>query len=53
MEAAIARDADTLCKLIDAHFRETTQLTLDSGSADGNSVSSRKPSRAKGPAGSG
>ena len=26
MEAAIARDADALCKLIDAHFRETTTL---------------------------
>jgi len=53
MEAAIARDGDALCKLIDAHFRETTQLILDSGSADGDSVSGRKPSRAKGPAGAG
>jgi hypothetical protein len=39
MEAAIARDADALCKLIDAHFRETTKLILDSGFADCSPVS--------------
>ncbi|HEY2187869.1 MAG TPA: FCD domain-containing protein [Caldimonas sp.] len=35
MEAAIARDADRLCRLIEAHFRETTNIILDGGFADG------------------
>ena len=51
MEAAIARDADALCKLIDAHFRETTKLILDSGFADRSPVSGRKPARVTGRAG--
>ena len=45
MEAAIARDADALCKLIDAHFRETTKLILDSGFAGPAPAGRRKRSR--------
>ena len=52
MEAAIARDADALCKLIDAHFRETTMLILDSGFADRGPWIERKPARVNGRAGS-
>jgi DNA-binding GntR family transcriptional regulator len=45
MQAALARDADTLCELTDAHFRETTRLILDSGFA-GGATGARKPARA-------
>jgi len=49
MEAAMARDADALCRLIDAHFRETTRLILDAGFADGGTAGSRKAARADAP----
>ena len=49
MEAAIARNADALCRLMDGHFRETTNLILDSGFADRGSLSARKPGRMNGP----
>ena len=45
MQAALARDADALCRLTDAHFRETTRLILDSGFA-GGVTGPRKPARA-------
>jgi GntR family carbon starvation induced transcriptional regulator len=45
MEAALARDADALCSLIEAHFRETTNIILDSGFADRRPSGARKPGR--------
>jgi DNA-binding GntR family transcriptional regulator len=50
MEAALARDADGLCRLVEAHFRQTTDLILDSGLADAGSANGRKPHRSDAPA---
>ena len=44
-EAAMARDADALCRLTEAHFRETTRLILDSGFAGPGPAGRRKQSR--------
>jgi GntR family carbon starvation induced transcriptional regulator len=48
MEAALARDADALCSLIEAHFRETTNIILDSGFADRRSSGAKKLGRMSG-----
>jgi GntR family carbon starvation induced transcriptional regulator len=48
MDAALARDADALCSLIEAHFRETTNIILDSGLADRRSSGTKKLGRANG-----
>jgi GntR family carbon starvation induced transcriptional regulator len=48
MEAALARDADALCSLIEAHFRETTNIILDSGFADRRSSEAKKLGRGSG-----
>jgi DNA-binding GntR family transcriptional regulator len=50
MEAALARDADGLCRLVEAHFRQTTDLILDSGLADAGSANGRKAHRSDAPA---
>jgi|KBSSwiStaDraftv2_1062776.scaffolds.fasta_scaffold33593_2 DNA-binding GntR family transcriptional regulator len=41
-EAALARDADALCRLIEAHFGETASLILQNGLAEGGA---RSPAR--------
>jgi GntR family transcriptional regulator, carbon starvation induced regulator len=50
MEAALARDADGLCRLVEAHFRQTTDLILDSGLADAGSANGSKGHRSDAPA---
>jgi GntR family transcriptional regulator, carbon starvation induced regulator len=41
-DAALARDADALCKAIEAHFRLTASVILESGLADQRGFNGRK-----------
>ena len=47
-EAALARDADALCRLIEAHLRRTSDLILESGLSDGARRGAGKPGRRNG-----
>jgi DNA-binding GntR family transcriptional regulator len=46
-EAAMARDADALCRLIEAHFGETASLILQSGLAEGGAAGARSAVRSR------
>ena len=47
-EAALARDADRLCRLIEAHFRRTAELILQSGLVEDPSAVTARPRRGNG-----
>ena len=47
-DAALARDADALCKLVDAHFRTTAQLILENGLAERGARDLKQPRRSNG-----
>ena len=47
-DAALARDADALCTLIDSHFRTTAHLILEGGLGDGGARSAKAARRSNG-----